>query len=876
MSGALMALSGIDKTLQAPRSRGSDPGPAPSEGAKPGQSGHLRLPNPTRQYRLLVGLLTALILALSYAQWPQALDTSTYQLAARLIPAEADVSRVAYVELGDQTRVLNYDHLAQTVRALQTLGVQALGIHLPLDQPQSPANINRLMQEAERRDPGAPDPRWLAQLDRDTRLATTLNRHGGVVLAALPLTLSVQPAESTLGMLSPVTVGESAWHAHPWLNLWMRPPAGSAPPPLSAPLSALATAAVGVGAALPATDRQGVILALDDASGARAGFLLPLLALSADTPRAAVLEPGRGLRLGTELIPLGPDMSAHVLPPRRDLRRGGVERLSIDTVINAGPGTERLAGRTVILGPGVTRGLGGQPEGAVPDALWQTYVLGSLLNGSWVQVPAWFHGMERLLLVLAGLYLLAMPMRLMDRPSGLLVTVLLAVVIFNAGLLVLLVRQIWLPVTLPVVALLTSHALLWVWLNHARRLEQDRREADKAHRELGNLLRTQGQLEAAFTQFRQVRQIDEDLKEALYQLGHDLVRRRQYGQAREVYGHLEWISPRYRDVLVRIERLKGLSKQNRPRLGPEPGTADQTLIVDGETLEKPTLGRYQIECQLGRGSMGVVYLGVDPKIGRKVAIKTLALNQEFEQEMLEQVKWRFFREAEASGRLNHRNIVTIYDVGEEHDLAFIAMDYLEGSSLDAYTRRETLLPVDEVLDVCAQVAEALAYAHGQRVIHRDVKPANIIYDRSHGSVKITDFGIACLTDNNRTRTGTILGTPAFMSPEQVSGKDVDGRSDLFALGVTLYQLLTAELPFTADTMAGLVYQITQTRHQSLSELRPELGPLVALIVNKALEKEADKRYQTGTEMAKALRDCAIALKRSPRSGQFSNPRVITP
>lgn len=153
-----MALSGIDKTLQAPRSRGSDPGPAPSEGAKPGQSGHLRLPNPTRQYRLLVGLLTALILALSYAQWPQALDTSTYQLAARLIPAEADVSRVAYVELGDQTRVLNYDHLAQTVRALQTLGVQALGIHLPLDQPQSPANINRLMQEAERRDPGAPDP----------------------------------------------------------------------------------------------------------------------------------------------------------------------------------------------------------------------------------------------------------------------------------------------------------------------------------------------------------------------------------------------------------------------------------------------------------------------------------------------------------------------------------------------------------------------------------------------------------------------------------------------------------------------------------------------------------------------------------------------
>jgi len=329
-------------------------------------------------------------------------------------------------------------------------------------------------------------------------------------------------------------------------------------------------------------------------------------------------------------------------------------------------------------------------------------------------------------------------------------------------------------------------------------------------------------------------------------------------------------------VPVRIERLKGLAGQGRARLGTEHSTADSNLIVDGDTLEKPTLGRYQVECQLGRGSMGVVYLGVDPKIGRKVAIKTLALNQEFESEMLEQVKWRFFREAEASGRLNHRNIVTIYDVGEEHDLAFIAMDYLEGSSLESYVHRDALLPVAEVLEICAQVAEGLAYAHDQHVIHRDVKPANVIYDRSRHSVKITDFGIACLTDNNRTRTGTILGTPAFMSPEQVSGQPVDGRSDLFALGVTLYQLLTGQLPFTADTMAGLVYQITQTRHQSISELRPELGPLVALIVNRALEKDPARRYQSGTELAKGLRDCAVAMKRGPKPGQFTGHQAATP
>ncbi|OOG23395.1 serine/threonine-protein kinase, partial [Thioalkalivibrio denitrificans] len=355
-----------------------------------------------------------------------------------------------------------------------------------------------------------------------------------------------------------------------------------------------------------------------------------------------------------------------------------------------------------------------------------------------------------------------------------------------------------------------------------------------------------------------------------------LATRRQYARAMDVYTHLDSISPRYRDVPVRIERLRGLAAPGRKKLGHDLSKVDSALIIDGESLEKPTLGRYQIECQLGRGSMGIVYLGVDPKIGRKVAIKTLALNQEFEPDMLEQIKWRFFREAEASGRLNHRNIVTIYDVGEEHDLAFIAMDYLEGSSLDAFVRRETLLPVVEVLEICAQVADGLAYAHGQQVIHRDVKPANVIYNRSKGSVTITDFGIACLTDNNRTRTGTILGTPAFMSPEQVSGKAVDGRSDLFSLGVTLYQLLSGQLPFTADTMAGLVYQITQTRHQSISEVRPELGPLVALILNRALEKDPDKRYQTGTELAKALRECAAALKRSPKPGQYSDHQAMTP
>ncbi|MFN2348504.1 MAG: protein kinase [Thioalkalivibrio sp.] len=821
-------------------------------------------------HHLLVGVFLIIILALSYTQWPRTLDHLAYDLATRMVPGEADLSSVAFVEMGIAESTPDHDTLSRALAALQSQGVQAIGVYLPLNLPQSPPDLQRLMHAAEQGERGAPDPRWLTQLDLDGRLATTLRRHGNVVLAAPP---AAQSAATNGSTLSPVAEGFVAWHAHPWLApLMYAPGANISTLPLAEPIAPLASAARAVGAALPMTPGRGVPLAVRHGDAYRAGFLLPLLALAQGGTAELELElqPGRGIRLGTELIPLGPGLAAHPLPPRRDLRRGGVETISLDMVLGRGASvTDRLTGRTVILGPGAPRSHTGQPADTVPEALWQTYVLGSLLDGAWVRVPAWTHGLERLLLLLVCLYLLVMPARLMGRASGLLVGLLLGVVIFNAGLLLLLVQQLWLPVTLPVVALLLGHSLIWGGLHYADANERDRLDASRAHRQLGAMLRAQGDLEAAFEHLVQARVVDDGLREELYQLGHDLVRRRQYARAREVYGHLEWLSPSYRDVPVRIERLKGLAGQGRARLGTEHSTADSNLIVDGDTLEKPTLGRYQIECQLGRGSMGVVYLGVDPKIGRKVAIKTLALNQEFASEMLAQVKWRFFREAEASGRLNHRNIVTIYDVGEEHDLAFIAMDYLEGSSLESYVHRDALLPVAEVLEICAQVADGLAYAHDQHVIHRDVKPANVIYDRSRHSVKITDFGIACLTDNNRTRTGTILGTPAFMSPEQVSGQPVDGRSDLFALGVTLYQLLTGQLPFTADTMAGLVYQITQTRHQSLSELRPELGPLVALIVNRALEKDPARRYQSGTELAKGLRDCAVAIKRGPKPGQFT-------
>jgi serine/threonine-protein kinase len=279
------------------------------------------------------------------------------------------------------------------------------------------------------------------------------------------------------------------------------------------------------------------------------------------------------------------------------------------------------------------------------------------------------------------------------------------------------------------------------------------------------------------------------------------------------------------------------------------------LVVDHPSVARPVLGRYQIEKIIGQGAMGTVYLGVDPKISRTVAIKTLPLSDEFDNKQIDEVRRRFFREAETAGRLNHPNIVTIFDVGEEHDLAYIAMDYISGEGLDTFGHPENLLSIDEVFHIGITVAEALDYAHQQNVVHRDIKPGNIIYDIQTSNLKVTDFGIACLTDNSRTRTGTVLGSPSYMSPEQLSGEQVDGRSDLYSLGVTLYQLFTGVLPFTADSMASLAYKIANNKPQGIRKIRPELPTCLTRVINKAIEKNPELRYQTGTAFADALRRC---------------------
>ncbi len=307
----------------------------------------------------------------------------------------------------------------------------------------------------------------------------------------------------------------------------------------------------------------------------------------------------------------------------------------------------------------------------------------------------------------------------------------------------------------------------------------------------------------------------------------------------------------YKDLGERIPKLKGAEATmifGAAGAG-HPGDIGATLINNDI---KPTLGRYEVVSELGRGAMGIVYKGEDPQIHRTVAIKTVRLS-DFDESMVKEMKERFFREAESAGLLTHPNIVTIYDAGGEHDLAYIAMEFLNGKDLEEHTDRENLLPVKETLTIVAQVAEALEYAHEKGVVHRDIKPANIMRINTTGEVKVTDFGIARISTSSRTKTGVILGTPFYMSPEQVSGKKVDGRSDIFSLGVVLFELLCGEKPFKGEDMSSLMYMIAKERHPSVKNLNPRVPGVVEKIVDKALEKEAVKRYQRAGHMAIHLR-----------------------
>ncbi|PKO83502.1 MAG: serine/threonine protein kinase [Betaproteobacteria bacterium HGW-Betaproteobacteria-11] len=491
---------------------------------------------------------------------------------------------------------------------------------------------------------------------------------------------------------------------------------------------------------------------------------------------------------------------------------------------------------------------------AMPAVLMQAHAVSSLLSEHFFVAPSWGIWVERGVFLLVALYLILLLPRLKaGLAAGITAAILFALLATHFALMT--TQLMWLQLMVPATLLLIGHLLLTTkrFLVTERGKEKSDADSAESNRMLGLAFQGQGQLDMAFDKFRKC-PLDDQLLENMYNLALDFERKRQFNKAETVFRYIFDFNPKFRDIETRLNRAKQLS-ETVILGGGGGGRSNASLIDTAGNIEKPMLGRYEIEKELGKGAMGVVYMGRDPKINRVVAIKTMALAQEFDEDELADVKQRFFREAETAGRLNHPNIVTMFDAGEEHDLAYIAMEFLKGKDLVPYTKPDQLMPLPRALSIVARVADALSYAHENHVVHRDIKPANIMYEPESDQVKVTDFGIARITDSSKTKTGMVLGTPSYMSPEQLAGKKIDGRSDLFSLGVTLYQLASGKLPFEGESMAQLMFKIANEPHPDIRGINPALPDCLVAIIDKALVKDADLRYQTGAEFARDIRTC---------------------
>jgi serine/threonine-protein kinase len=288
------------------------------------------------------------------------------------------------------------------------------------------------------------------------------------------------------------------------------------------------------------------------------------------------------------------------------------------------------------------------------------------------------------------------------------------------------------------------------------------------------------------------------------------------------------------------------------------------------------IGRYKIVRELGRGAMGVVYHAIDPNIGRPVAIKTINLGAVLKPDEQERMRERLLREARSAGILSHPGIVTIYDVETQGDLAYIAMEYVDGPTLDQVLSEPQPLEPERMFAILGQTAVALDYAHGKGIVHRDVKPANIMI-AADGTTKITDFGIAKITASEQfTMTGSIVGTPHYMSPEQVQGQPVDGRSDQFSLAVIAFEMLTGEKPYTGEHLTTVVYKIVAEEPPAPHRINSTLGAGIEAVVRKGLSKKPDGRYATCQEFTEALEKACAASKgwhSLPRGGSLNAPTV---
>ncbi len=823
-------------------------------------------------------LITLLFLSMGWSGVTSSLEWRAYALGTRLAPAPESKTNLEIITIDEASleelgkwpwpRSL----LGVMVKKLDGVGARTVGIALPLHTAQSEFGVKRLDSMRDQYDgkyeKTVKDMLFRARqrLDTDGALAGNLKRADNTVLA-ISYGLDNErrkgaTSESRLQALESYVLDNFNPPPASWLD-YLPSVISQGLPEVSQPL-----------APIPMLARHSAAGMLDESETSSSRLVSPMVFKYADhhypafslvfaakslqlKPEDIQIESRQNIRLGK--VTLATDPGYRVYPRLYESADDGPAfkiHSFLDVYYNRIK-TETFKGKDVLIGitaPSLVDPVTIPGGDSMMPLLINAHLINNLVHADMLEVPASAMSAQMLAFAVVGLFLMLVLPRL-SLLTGLITSLLLLFVMLNVHFGLIIIGQLWLPLALPTMALCFG----FIALALRSRLEevQLRTQANlfESNLTLGQHLQAQGQLDQAFEKYREC-PIDDTMQDRLYSLGLDYERRRQFGKAVMVFEHIAQRRKNFRDIRKRIKKNSQL--QDMVVLKNKGGTHGALILTD-DGVQKPMLGRYEIEKEIGRGAMGMVYLGRDPKIGRTVAIKTMALSEEFEADELEHVKSRFMREAETAGRLNHQNIVTIYDVGEEQELNYIAMDYLKGQDLSNFRKKGKLLPLDVVVDIGIQVAEALDFAHKNDVVHRDIKPANIIFDKAEGSIKVTDFGVAFLTNSSKTKTGTMLGTPYYMSPEQASGDRVDGRADIFSLGITLYELSTGRLPFMSESLSGQVFKICNEKQVDANKVRPEVPACLSRVINKALNKKLDDRYISGAQMAKSLRQCRKSM-----------------
>jgi serine/threonine-protein kinase len=821
-------------------------------------------------------VLTLAALGLYWAQWNflESVELKTFDLRTRLNQSQKAPPTVVLVTIDDESIAKMgrwpwpRSVIAQMIDLLAKSGARVIGVDILFSEPQKNQGLREIQALKEvflsrilKPRPTKQMVRFLrylteaeANLDNDSKLIASIRRAGNVILPMYFTTDS--PLPPPVESLPPHLEKNSLNHITKTREEDVYPIVEASD--ITAPIPGLVIGSAGIGHINRSLDVDGAtrweILVIKYGKLYYPSFSLQILItyLNAEDQGSRIIL-GEGVELSGLLIPA--DESMKLLIRFRD-SDGSFSRYSFFDVLNGKVSPTIFKDKIVLLGS-TAQGIGDFAltplSSSVAGVEIAANVIQNVLTKRFLIRPAWASGAEvGVILIFGGFISLLLP-RLRAKWGLILMGILLSAFVFGASYLFI-QEGIWFKLFYPSVLLIVGY--IGVTSGKFLMTEKDKElvEADgiETNKMLGLSFQGQGMLDLAFEKFRKC-PVDEDMKEILYNLALDFERKRMINKAEAVYRQIMERDAGFKDVKERVERLKKVGETII--FGEKAGLKrdrDLTLMMESAS-EAPTIGRYQMIKELGRGEMGIVYLAKDPRINRLVAIKTVRFGEAVDDLEIKPIKERFFKEAEAAGRLSHPNIVTVYDVGEDYDLCYIAMEFIEGKVLTPYCKRDSLLPMKTALKIGGIVAQALDYAHAQGVVHRDIKPGNVMLLKN-GAIKIADFGIARIMTSSRTRTGIIMGTPTYMSPEQLAGRRVDGRSDIFSLGIVLYELLTGEKPFKGESITALTHQIANEPHPSLRDHNPDIPDCCLKIVDNALMKEAEKRYQRGNELFGDIRE----------------------